>query len=320
MTSPLVYPARVVSFRELVLRDLPTFFYEFSDTAFTTGTIKDLSGNGNDASNPVQSTAPLQAIGQIGNQRCAFFPFVTSNQAHIQTSIGLTYPEISVECTVASAQYGYDGANVRFMADGHADQGGSNRSGFELFMPNSGAAPQPSATYPNQGQLGFVIGNGHTLWAASTAYTVGQTVQNSGNVYTCTTAGTSAASGGPSGTGTGITDGTVVWSWLTQDNLTCASGNINLLPGNPYHLMGTVSVVGGVTYMYLYINGVEVGSASVANFGNVASPYNIGVGFNPAYSGDFFNGWVGAAAAYNYGLTAAQVLEHSNAFFAGIQR
>ena len=320
MTSPLIYPPRVGSYREVVLRDSPTFFYEFSDTEFTGGTIKDLSGNGNDASNPVQSSTPLQAIGQIGNQRCAFFPFVGSNQARIQTSIGLTYPELSVEVTVASAQYGYNGANVRFMADGHTDQGGSNRAGFELAMFNSGQAPQPSAAYPNQGQLSFIIGNGHTLWAASTAYTVGQTVQNSGNVYTCVTAGTSATSGGPTGTGTGITDGTVVWNWLTSDNLGCNSGNINILPGQLYHLCATVSVVNAVTYMYLYINGIEVGSASVANFGNVTSPFNIGVGFNPAYNGDFFNGWMGAATTYNYGLSAAQVLEHSNAFFTGIQR
>ena len=320
MTTPLVYPARVGSYREVVLADKPTFFYEFSDVDFTSGTILDLSGNGNDASNPVQSSTPLQAVGQIGNQRCAYFPFIMSNQARIQTSIGLTYPEISVECTVASAQYGYGGGNDRLMADGHTDQSGSNRAGFEFFMPNAGQAPQPSSTYPNQGQLSFIIGNGHTLWTASTAYTVGQTVQNSGNVYTCTTAGISATSGGPTGTGTGISDGTVVWNWLTQDNLTCNSGNINLIPGNPYHLMATVSVIGGVAYMALYINGVEVGSASVANFGNVTSPYNIGVGFNPAYNGDFFNGWMGAAAAYDYGLTAAQVLEHSNAFFTGIQR
>ncbi len=50
-------------------------------------------------------------------------------------------------------------------------------------------------------------------WTASTAYTVGETVSNGGNNYICTTAGTSATSGGPTGTGTGITDGTAVWSY-----------------------------------------------------------------------------------------------------------
>ena len=51
-------------------------------------------------------------------------------------------------------------------------------------------------------------------WAASTAYTVGLRVVNGGNVYSCTGAGTSAASGGPTGTGSAITDGTVTWSYL----------------------------------------------------------------------------------------------------------
>lgn len=55
-----------------------------------------------------------------------------------------------------------------------------------------------------------------TTWAGATAYGIGNTVINSGRVYRCTTGGTSAASGGPSATGTGITDGTVVWSHLGE--------------------------------------------------------------------------------------------------------
>lgn len=56
-----------------------------------------------------------------------------------------------------------------------------------------------------------------TTWAALTAYVSGNTVINSGRVYRCTTGGTSAASGGPSATGTGITDGTAVWSHLGDE-------------------------------------------------------------------------------------------------------
>lgn len=50
-------------------------------------------------------------------------------------------------------------------------------------------------------------------WVASTAYAVGALVSNGGNLYLCTTAGTSASSGGPSGTGGAITDGTAVWAY-----------------------------------------------------------------------------------------------------------
>lgn len=56
-----------------------------------------------------------------------------------------------------------------------------------------------------------------TVWAGTTAYGIGNTVINSGRVYRCTTGGTSAASGGPSATGTGITDGTVTWAHLGEE-------------------------------------------------------------------------------------------------------
>ncbi len=38
-----------------------------------------------------------------------------------------------------------------------------------------------------------------------------------GRAYICTTAGTSAGSGGPTGEGNDITDGTVHWCWLGSD-------------------------------------------------------------------------------------------------------
>lgn len=49
-------------------------------------------------------------------------------------------------------------------------------------------------------------------WAANTAYVVGNCVTNGGNLYRCTTAGTSAASGGPTGYTFSIADNTAVWS------------------------------------------------------------------------------------------------------------
>lgn len=54
----------------------------------------------------------------------------------------------------------------------------------------------------------------NTAWASSTAYTLGTRRYNGSNVYAVATAGTSAASGGPTGTGSGITDGTVVWNYV----------------------------------------------------------------------------------------------------------
>lgn len=51
-------------------------------------------------------------------------------------------------------------------------------------------------------------------WVALTLYALGDRRSNGGNVYLCITAGTSAGSGGPSGTSSDITDGTVHWKWL----------------------------------------------------------------------------------------------------------
>ncbi len=53
-------------------------------------------------------------------------------------------------------------------------------------------------------------------WEPSREYDVGDRRTNAGNVYIVTTAGTSAGAGGPSGTGTGIADGTVVWDFVVS--------------------------------------------------------------------------------------------------------
>lgn len=50
-------------------------------------------------------------------------------------------------------------------------------------------------------------------WLGSTAYVAGDRVVNGANQYRCTTGGTSAASGGPTGTGGSITDGAVTWAF-----------------------------------------------------------------------------------------------------------
>lgn len=57
-------------------------------------------------------------------------------------------------------------------------------------------------------------GSGNYLpWVAGQAYCLRDYVINNANIYECITAGTSAGSGGPSGTSSSITDGTIVWCW-----------------------------------------------------------------------------------------------------------
>jgi hypothetical protein len=64
-------------------------------------------------------------------------------------------------------------------------------------------------------------------WAPTTAYSLNQRVTNGYRTYICTTAGTSAGAGGPTGTGTGIADNTVVWNYVDDSFILEYYGSIN---------------------------------------------------------------------------------------------
>lgn len=74
---------------------------------------------------------------------------------------------------------------------------------------NTGAATgQPAARIPT------ATGWRAKAWVASTAVRVGYLRSNGGNIYEVITAGTTAASGGPTGTTSNITDGTAHWQYI----------------------------------------------------------------------------------------------------------
>lgn len=99
------------------------------------------------------------------------------------------------------------------------------RKAAESFI---GAIPDTSYC-PADATDGYQVANnpsGNILegspWAAATAYVVGDHVTNDTapvKVYVCDTAGTSAGSGGPTGTGSNITDGTARWDYLQSSGL-----------------------------------------------------------------------------------------------------
>ncbi len=80
-----------------------------------------------------------------------------------------------------------------------------------------------------QGVLPIAIGGTATwgalpAWAASTAYSVDDVVENSAagggdNVYVCTVGGTSAGSGGPTGDDAAITDNDITWKFVGKGTL-----------------------------------------------------------------------------------------------------
>lgn len=173
-----------------------------------------------------------------------------------------------------------------------------------------------------------------TAWAATTEYLVDATVRNGSNFYRCTTAGTSAGAGGPTGTGSGITDGTAVWIYA-GDTVSAASSNTG---SEPYRVIyrncsffdyssgvsnlsgnfegftkmnfssGSPAVNASPQYIfgrYVY-NGVEqfVGSktfdwASIAAAGVATTTVTVPlakVGDNRTYTASMSNGWGGLIA------------------------
>lgn len=57
---------------------------------------------------------------------------------------------------------------------------------------------------------------GLPTWIGGKEYIAGFFVKNGDNAYKCVTSGTSASSGGPTDTGSDITDGTVLWSFVSK--------------------------------------------------------------------------------------------------------
>jgi len=80
-----------------------------------------------------------------------------------------------------------------------------------------------------------------TAWAADTIYAINDLRVNSGNVYLCIYGGTSASSGGPTGTGNHIQDNTVYWAYI--DGL--SDGVLEELLAETNTLEGTLWVAGG---------------------------------------------------------------------------
>ena len=96
------------------------------------------------------------------------------------------------------------GIDDRFMS-GWFDPAQPERSPRKRFNPHAGIAVDP---------FWGAAPAAYTAWAASTAMAVGALKTNGGNLYVADAAGTSAASGGPTGTRDWILDGTVYWHYV----------------------------------------------------------------------------------------------------------
>lgn len=111
--------------------------------------------------------------------------------------------------------------------------------GFPKTVTASGSGTPASARYRNSAAANWKTGMPVGLsaaaapaWATSTAYVAGDKRTAGANQYNCTTPGTSASSGsGPTGTGSGITDGTAAWEYISPANAQVQLSSLSITSG-----------------------------------------------------------------------------------------
>ncbi|OQW33976.1 MAG: hypothetical protein A4E20_12165 [Nitrospira sp. SG-bin2] len=131
-----------------------------------------------------------------------------------------------------------DNNNTTFdprIAGWHTFSSGNNRLKVDVPQPGSYKLRLAFGSSAAARQACFVFDGDDpgtfTIWAASTTYTADVSrVFVNGNIYICRQTGASAASGGPTGTGTGIVDGATRWDYvstpiLVVDSVTNVAAN-----------------------------------------------------------------------------------------------
>ncbi len=166
-----------------------------------------------------------------------------------------------------------------------------------------------TVAWPASYHVGLIVATGG-VWAANTAYTVGQTivpsVSGNGHLYVCTQAGTSGASAPtwPTGAGQTVNDGTVVWTEATTE---IQSQTITEVTGTGYARVAyssssgdwTVDSTGnasnaapisfpastgpwGVVFGFALFDASTGGNAWL--FGALSAPATIGSGVTPSFA------------------------------------
>lgn len=132
-------------------------------------------------------------------------------------------------------------------AFGSASFGSGNMTITASFTGNVNPAVNGGATFARAYKsdastvtADYTVGS---AWIASNVTAVGQFCTNGGNTYQCTAAGTTASSGGPTGTGTSITDGGVTWKYIGAGQLfDLLMGNCNVQVGTAITFSQTLAI------------------------------------------------------------------------------
>lgn len=124
----------------------------------------------------------------------------------------------------------------------------------------------------------YAAPGGYQGWKAATAYVINDVVTNGQYIYICTIGGTSAAaSQGPTGVGTGISDGAATWSSVPSTSTTAAPAN-SAFPAFTDQLnytlngfsvdSGTTGALAGGDGLIISGGQTRVQNGKITNFGN----------------------------------------------------
>ena len=141
--------------------------------------------------------------------------------------MNISYASGSPTSVFATTFYNHTGYISLLDTDPVVLLGNDTLGRYELWPHNIPGSDKGIITLRNKNEAeGFSIGEirnptiDANAWAPSTAYTPNTVVINGAKFYRCSTAGTSAGSGGPTGTSTStpVTDGTAQWVYVGTES------------------------------------------------------------------------------------------------------
>lgn len=152
----------------------------------------------------------IRVIGSLGNNAALFHASgggtVSLDAWNIRFSnAGSAYAAVDTDGSTSISGNTWDGLR---RSDSSSDPtSGTYLAGQRVYDP----APSPGGYI---GRICTTSGQAASAWATSHSYALNDTVANGSRIYQCTTAGTSASSGGPTGTGSSISDGSAIWKYV----------------------------------------------------------------------------------------------------------
>jgi hypothetical protein len=145
----------------------------------------------------------------------------------IETTLGVS-PHLKIRsgaipANCAAARTGTVLTDITLPADLMSDAASGSKSKLGTWEDTSADATGLAGYFhiDSSGGTCHMQGLCAQVWEASVAYALNQQVSNdTGKCYKCITAGISAASGGPTGTGADITDGAAHWQYIGTVDMT----------------------------------------------------------------------------------------------------